>query len=161
MKEKGEIQWRERSGHHGECWKHYSVSVSCCMPWSPSSSSPKAAPQQDQCCGTGCVESGRRLGAGGTRLHSKCVNKSIFKWEAVREGKLPRAGLFCCRQGLARGLKVEVQVLAFPSCLLVGGSSAVVSRSRSAAEEVWGPCRLLLFQLHVPPSGQDCLLGPA
>lgn len=86
----------------------------------PCSLFPQAAPQQTHCCGTGCVERLRRLGAGSTRLRSKCVNKSIFKQEAVEEGEPPRAGLFCRWQGLARGLEVQVRHSAFSYCFLGG-----------------------------------------
>lgn len=93
----------------------------CHVPWSLSPLSPWAAPQQAHHCGTGCVESHRRLGAGGMRLCSKRVNKSIFKWEAVGEGMPPRAGLLCRWQGLARGLEAQGQVSASPCCFLGGG----------------------------------------
>lgn len=92
MKAEGEIQWQERSSHDGERRRH----LPCHMPWSLSL---WAAPGQAHHCATGCVESHGRLGAGGARLCSQHVNKSIFKWEAVGEGKategrapLPLAG---------------------------------------------------------------------
>lgn len=42
---------------------------------------------------------------------------------------------------------------------LGGESPSVVSKNNSAAGGVWGPCRLLLFQIHLLPYGQDRLPG--
>lgn len=123
----------------------------CHMSLSPPT--PRAVPWQAHHCGTGCMESHRRLGAGGTCLCSKHVNKSIFKWEAVGEGEPPRAGLLCCRRGLARGLEVQVQVSAFPYCFL-GGKKPISCKQeelcsrRGALQQE--PCRLLPLQLHLP-----------
>lgn len=130
------------------------------VPWSLSPLSPWAAPQQAHHCGTGCVESHRRLGAGGMRLCSKRVNKSIFKWEAVGEGTPPRAGLLCCWQGLARGLEAQGQVSASPCCFLGGEKTpSVVSRRGAGGTLQAPPGPAPSLPPSVCPQGQDPLPG--